>query len=657
MSDRCPKDVYHQLENLMSQCRSDVKNFKSGTVSENVSFWAKYCQDPSIVKLVSGVTIPVFGPVLQSKLPNPIKFSTNEENAVDREINQMLEHGVIEAVDNRAENGEFISNIFCRPKKDGGIRIILNLREFNQFVEKTHFKMHSLQSAIDLMTPDAYMASVDFKSAYYSVKIKETCRKFLRFFYKGQKYQFAGLPNGLSTGPRDFTQIVKSLFRILREMGHSNTWYLDDSLLVHSTFLGCLNNVMDTVAISRKAGFFVHPDKSVFVPTQRLTFLGFVLCTNTMTVRLTSEKCSKIKSAINSVLGQNQLTIQDVAELVGQLVATFPGVPFGKLYYRQIDNEKTQALKAAKGDFSHSMSLSQDAVSDLKWWHKNIDSCFTKIESKNPSVSLKTDASNFGFGGCTDTASISGQWEKKDLHLHINHKELLAVLYSLQSLCHDLKNVTVKIMTDNTTTLCYVNNMGGRIPTCNKIAREIWLWASSRNIWLLCAFIPGKLNVQADKLSRILSETTEWSLDRTLFNDVTNRFPGLDVDLFASNLNNKLPNYVSWLPDANASYCDAFSLDWSQFYSYAFPPFSLIGKVLRKVQLDQANMVIIVPEWRSQYWFSILMSLLTDDPFFLPRGRRAIRNPLNQRAAPVTSRFVACKISGSAVTTQNSRPM
>ena len=39
---------------------------------------------------------------------------------------------------------------FVRPKSDGGIRVILNLKPFNQqFVYKIHFEMESLKSVIN----------------------------------------------------------------------------------------------------------------------------------------------------------------------------------------------------------------------------------------------------------------------------------------------------------------------------------------------------------------------------------------------------------------------------------------------------------------------------------------------------------------------------
>ena len=47
--------------------------------------------------------------------------------------------------------------------------------------------------------------------------------------------------------------------------------------------------------------------------------------------------------------------------------------------------------------------------------------------------------------------------------------------------------------------------------------------------------------------------------------------PPYSVDLFASRLNNKLPLYVSLVPDSQAMTQDALSLKWQYLDAYAFP--------------------------------------------------------------------------------------
>ena len=63
-------------------------------------------------------------------------------------------------------------------------------------------------------------------------------------------------------------------------------------------------------------------------------------------------------------------------------------------------------------------------------------------------------------------------------------------------------------MIDNTTAICYINNMGGtHSPECNSVTKELWLWCIKRNIWLSAAHIPGIYNVIADHKSRHFKDT------------------------------------------------------------------------------------------------------------------------------------------------------
>ena len=76
-------------------------------------------------------------------------------------------------------------------------------------------------------------------------------------------------------------------------------------------------------------------------------------------------------------------------------------------------------------------------------------------------------------------------------------------------------------------------------------------------------------------------------------------FGPLKVNLFASRLTHKLPNYVSWRPDPGAMTCDAFAQDWSQIKgAHANPPWNMIGKVLYQVYRQHSQLVLIVPAWK-----------------------------------------------------------
>ena len=163
----------------------------------------------------------------------------------------------------------------------------------------------------------------------------------------------------------------------------------------------------------------------------------------------------------------------------------------------------------------------------------------------------------------------------------------------------------------------------------NKLAIDIWNWAREQNVWLSAAFIQGAKNVDADFLSRSFNDDLEWGLDTNIFQAIYSKFPDINVDLFASRLNSKLPNYVAYRPDPKARAIDAFSLNWSNFYGYIFAPFSLIGRILQKVQEDQADIILLAPMWSTQHWFPTCLRLLADKPYRLPKATQILTLPHN----------------------------
>jgi len=138
--------------------------------------------------------------------------------------------------------------------------------------------------------------------------------------------------------------------------------------------------------------------------------------------------------------------------------------------------------------------------------------------------------------------------------------------------------------------------MGGTYSLeCNKIAREIWTWCIQRNIWVTAISLPGKENVDADRESRTFNDNTESSLKGNIFHSIVETYGTPSIDLFASRINRKVSRYVSWRPGPEAQFVDAFSCSWSQEHFDAFPPFSLILRCLKKIEMEERVGIIIVP--------------------------------------------------------------
>ena len=124
------------------------------------------------------------------------------------EINKLIAKGVTKYT----EHGkEFISPILFRSKSDGTSRLILNLKTLDEFLEYHLFKMETVYSVADILQPHCYMACIDLKGAYYSVKISEEDSKYLKIFAKKIFLKFVALPLG-STKDHKAHQTTYSMF-------------------------------------------------------------------------------------------------------------------------------------------------------------------------------------------------------------------------------------------------------------------------------------------------------------------------------------------------------------------------------------------------------------------------------------------------------------
>ena len=120
-------------------------------------------------------------------------------------------------------------------------------------------------------------------------------------------------------------------------------------------------------------------------------------------------------------------------------------------------------------------------------------------------------------------------------------------------------------------------------------------WCARKQVTLKARHIPGWLSVVADKLSR-LGQTihTEWSLLLEVFQSICSMWHRPQIDLFATRFNNKLPQYVSPVLDPLASAVDALSLPWEDLDAYAFPPATILGKVMEKLQDYPCKRIILI---------------------------------------------------------------
>ena len=205
---------------------------------------------------------------------------------------------------------------------------------------------------------------------------------------------------------------------------------------------------------------------------------------------------------------------------------------------------------------------------------------------------ISTDASESDWWD-TNNISLGGIWGNKEYH--INYLELKAIYLAIIAYRNSWEVCKhIRIRSDNTTAIAYINNMGGLVSnSCNHLAKEIWTHCKGQKMWFSAVYITGKDNNTADYMYRLINEKTEGRLVPFIFHKIVNLFKVTsDIDLFDSALNHQVPNYISWNPDQDQFEIDTFSISWDNWKFYAFPPFSLIGASISNIKGEDVIQIL-----------------------------------------------------------------
>ena len=135
-----------------------------GNTRNCLNVWKQLTTDPEILDFVAHCHIEFTdGPAKYSRESHR-NFTAVEQQFISEEVTKLLE--LVAIVRSNHEEGECISLIFVVPKSDGSHRLIFNLKNCNQAVLYPHFKMDNLASVLTLVTPGAFMASIDLRHAH-----------------------------------------------------------------------------------------------------------------------------------------------------------------------------------------------------------------------------------------------------------------------------------------------------------------------------------------------------------------------------------------------------------------------------------------------------------------------------------------------------------
>ena len=202
-------------------------------------------------------------------------------------------------------------------------------------MKKLSCKLTHFSKAADLLYQGDYQVSLDLKSFYYHLLIFPAHRTFLGIaadLPDGTRryYQYNVLPFGLAPAVAIMTRIVKLIVSYLSSLGIRMSIFLDDSKVNASSQSIAWEHYQITKEVFQKAGFVISAEKSdVFSDvSQQKLYLGFIMCSVSMTARASDDKLSSVSSFIRSFLSCNKISVKDLAKIAGKIASLRPGLGF-----------------------------------------------------------------------------------------------------------------------------------------------------------------------------------------------------------------------------------------------------------------------------------------------------------------------------------------
>ena len=119
--------------------------------------------------------------------------SLSSETGSRSQIAELLKKRAVKRVRNPGTPG-FYSRLFPIPKRNKKLYPVIDLSLLNQYINKHHFKMETVKSVRQSIMSNDWAVSIDLTDAYLHVPIHPIFRKYLRFLYEHEVFQFSSRP-------------------------------------------------------------------------------------------------------------------------------------------------------------------------------------------------------------------------------------------------------------------------------------------------------------------------------------------------------------------------------------------------------------------------------------------------------------------------------
>lgn len=405
-----------------------------------------------------------------------------EKEKIEPLINEFLELGAIEEV---KERPRMVTPLLTVPKKEGGLRLVLDFRMLNEITETIQGEPMDRVKVLESVKKSSIWTTMDLTKGFLQVPIAENCRTWFGLEFAGKWYRFKRCPFGWNNSMAYLARAFGKTMSKIKTRLNKNVLllnYVDDLLI------GTENEEEHDKAIKiileglREDGWTIAPSKIKWYKKE-IEFLGRAFSTE------------GIKPAVGLIRKVDQLKTPTCgSELRGFFGLAIHFTQFSFNLAKKL-NELAQWKRKEPKEFKNEKFL--------KLWEQmkqTLKTCWFRLEYAKGDGPWKVlvDASSKGMGGILfengKTIAMFAKAVKQNWR-HSTELEIEAVVQALEAFAPWIKGERIEVLTDNWATYRAMEgqNIGGYVL---RRLEKLFEWNPRLK------FIAGKEQVLADWLSR-----------------------------------------------------------------------------------------------------------------------------------------------------------
>ena len=184
--------------------------------------------------------------------PRRIPFALRSK--VEEMVQQMLEREVIQP-----SHSPWESPIVLVEKKDGSTHFCVDYRRLNAVTKMDSHTLPRIDDSVDLLAGSKWFSTLDLASGYWQVGMDQDGREKTAFLTHSGLFEFRRMPFGLCNAPATFQRLMEAVLAGLA--CDVCVVYLDDILVMGTTFSGHIANLAKVLTRLREAGLRLKPAK------------------------------------------------------------------------------------------------------------------------------------------------------------------------------------------------------------------------------------------------------------------------------------------------------------------------------------------------------------------------------------------------------------